>query len=261
MSSIVKHFVREGFRQLGYDVVAYPDAKTDRADAAAFPPDLSPSDRRICQAVAPFTMTSAERVAAVIAATRYIVTNGIEGDFVECGVWRGGSTMAIAHALIEMGATNRHLYLYDTFAGMSEPGDRDKATDGTSAAELLEAGGRYSPFWCYAGLREVTGNVLATGFPESNVHFVQGKVEETIPDVIPSAISLLRLDTDWYESTMHELTHLYPRLSNRGVLIVDDYGHWLGAKEATDEYFERTGFKPLLQRIDYTGRLAIKTNG
>jgi hypothetical protein len=260
MNAFVKHFVRRGVRRLGYDVVGFPPGGAGGTATAVVLPDLKPEDRRICEAVAPFTMTSPERVAALIAATRYIVANRIEGDFVECGVWRGGSTMAVAHVLNEIGATDRHLYLYDTFAGMSEPGHRDRASDGTSASQLLETGGRYSAYRCYADRREVTNNVLSTGFPERNVHFVEGKVEETIPGVAPARLALLRLDTDWYESTIHELTHLYPRLSTNGVLIVDDYGHWLGAREATDEYFERAGFKPLLQRIDYTARLVIKTN-
>ena len=257
---MVKHFVRESFRRLGYDVIAFPGAEADSGSGSAFPPDLSPADRRICEAVAPFTMTSVDRVAALVAATRYLVANDIQGDFVECGVWRGGSTMAVAHTLIETGATDRHLYLYDTFAGMSEPGERDRMADGTTAAELLGTGGRYSAYQCYAGRREVMKNVLSTGFPENHVHFVEGKVEDTIPGIVPSQIALLRLDTDWYESTKHELTHLYPLLAERGVLIVDDYGHWHGAKEATDEYFQQNGFTPLLQRIDYTGRLAIKTS-
>ena len=83
-------------------------------------------------------------------------------------------------------------------------------------------------------------------------------MEETIPTHIPHAISLLRLDTDWYESTKHELTHLFPLLSPGGVIIIDDYGHWQGAKKAVDEYFEENKIKILLNRIDYTGRIGVK---
>jgi hypothetical protein len=112
--------------------------------------------------------------------------------------------------------------------------------------------------WCYASKDEVAANLQSTGYPDENVILIEGKVEETIPQTLPDSISLLRLDTDWYESTKHELTYLYPRLSRSGVLIIDDYGYWQGAKEATDEYFSQLKMKPLLQRIDYTGRLAIK---
>jgi O-methyltransferase len=87
--------------------------------------------------------------------------------------------------------------------------------------------------------------------------FVKGPVEETIPRTTPERIALLRPDTDWYESTKHELVHLYPRLVPGGVLMIDDYGHCSGARKATDEYF--SGSLLFLNRSDYTGRLAIKT--
>lgn len=100
----------------------------------------------------------------------------------------------------------------------------------------------------------------STAYPMENVHLVKGKVEDTIPKILPSQIALLRLDTDWYESTRHELIHLYPNLVKNGVLIIDDYGHWRGSKQATDEYFDGFAPKPFLQRVDYTGRLSIKTD-
>ena len=80
----------------------------------------------------------------------------------------------------------------------------------------------------------------------------------SLPAQAPTAVALLRLDTDWYLSTKHEMEHLYPRLSAGGVLIVDDYGHWDGARQAVEEYFLTHGDKPLLARTDYTGRLAVK---
>ena len=83
-------------------------------------------------------------------------------------------------------------------------------------------------------------------------------VEDTIPNQAPKEIALLRLDTDWYESTLHELEHLYPRLVSGGVLIIDDYGHWRGAREAVDEYIDKHKLKLFLTRIDYTGRLCVK---
>jgi hypothetical protein len=75
---------------------------------------------------------------------------------------------------------------------------------------------------------------------------------------LPEQIAVLRLDTDFYESTRHELRHLYPRLVHGGVLIIDDYGHWAGARKAVDEYIAEEGIRLLLNRIDYTGRIAIK---
>ena len=78
------------------------------------------------------------------------------------------------------------------------------------------------------------------------------------PAASPPSIALLRLDTDWYESTYHELVHLYPRLSVGGILIIDDYGYWQGARRAVDRYFAEQGTRVFLSRIDETGRLAVK---
>jgi O-methyltransferase len=102
--------------------------------------------------------------------------------------------------------------------------------------------------------------MLSSGYPERNIIFVKGKVEDMIPGTMPQRISVLRLDTDWYESTYHELQHLYPLISNKGILIIDDYGFWTGAKEATDRYFQENKIPIFLNRIDRSGRLGIKCN-
>ena len=104
----------------------------------------------------------------------------------------------------------------------------------------------------------VKKNIFSIGYDPEKIHFVQGKVEDTIPATIPEKISLLRLDTDWYESTKHELEHLFPRLSKGGILILDDYGHWQGARKAADEYFNNNHISIFLSRADYTGRIAVK---
>jgi O-methyltransferase len=92
----------------------------------------------------------------------------------------------------------------------------------------------------------------------SHVRLVKGKVEDTVPKNAPEKIALLRLDTDWYESTRRELVHLFPRLVPGGVLIIDDYGHWQGARKAVDEYIAGNQVKILLNRVDYTGRIGVK---
>ena len=106
--------------------------------------------------------------------------------------------------------------------------------------------------------QQVRETLLSTGYPSERLHLVRGPVEETLPTGAPAQLSLLRLDTDWYESTAHELRHLYPRLSTGGVLIIDDYGHWEDARRAVDEYFDSEAAPLLLNRIDYTGRVAVK---
>lgn len=222
------------------------------------PRDVTAEEADIFRKIGPYTMTSVERAVSLIRAVEYVVDNRLEGAFVECGVWRGGSMMAVAYALMNMGETGRSLFLYDTFTGMPAPTARDARFDGQAASELFAAAQEDSWMRAYASLDDVTRNLESTGYPMENMHVIQGKVEDTIPQRAPEEICLLRLDTDWYESTKHELVHLYPRLVKNGILIIDDYGHWQGAKEATDEYFSQSRPAPLLHRIDYTGRLIIK---
>lgn len=163
---------------------------------------------------------------------------------------------AVAKTLLQLKDISRDLFLFDTFEGMTEPAANDFEYTGKHAKQVLseEIGSRCSD----APLEQVKEVMFSTGYPREKIHFVRGRVEETIPDSAPGTISLLRLDTDWYESTKHELTHLFPRLSRSGVIIIDDYGHWKGSRKACDEYFADQRAPILLNRIDYTGRIAVK---
>jgi len=224
------------------------------------PADVADLDRAILARIAAFTMTSLERQVALIEATRYLVRRRVPGCLVECGVWRGGSIMAVLLTLIDEGVVDRDVYLYDTFTGMTRPTEVDKTFDGTPATTHLERDVSHTGYWCVAQFEEVRRNVLSTGYPEERIHFIKGSVEETLPTCAPpEAIALLRLDTDWYESTKHELAQLFPKVSHGGVLIVDDYGHWQGAKVAVDEFLGSLQEAYYLHRIDYTGRLLIKS--
>lgn len=225
-----------------------------------WPPDVSESDRRLLARAARFTMTSLERQVALLEAVRYVIRRGVPGDFVECGVWRGGSSMIVAMALEQMGVRDRDLHLFDTFEGMTPPTDADRSLDGVSALSQLNAASKADAesVWCRAGLDDVRDAMASTGYPMERIHLVKGSVERTLPGAAPDAIALLRLDTDWYESTRHEMQHLFPRLSSAGVLLVDDYGHWQGVRRAVDEYFAEQGGCHLMHRIDYTGRMLVK---
>jgi predicted O-methyltransferase YrrM len=207
----------------------------------------------------PFTMTSPERMYSLHRAVEYLVKNNIQGDFVECGVWKGGSSMVMAKALMQHGQ-RRKLYLYDTYEGMAEPTSTDRDLDGNPAAELLDQSDKSvsHSVWCYSALDEVKSNLQSTGYDSDSIFFVKGKVEDTIPATIPGPIALLRLDTDWFDSTYHELVHLYPLLVKGGILIIDDYGHWQGARKAVDQYFNENHIVPMMYRIDYTGRILQK---
>jgi hypothetical protein len=252
-SQHLKGYVRHALRRRGYELVRRNGA--GRADELM---DISALELEIYQQIKPYTMTSVEKVMGLVRAVQYVVKNRIPGDFVECGVWRGGSMMTVALALRSLGETDRDLYLYDTFTGMPPPSGHDKRYDGTTASHLIAVGGPNARILAYASLEDVQANLGVTGYPAERIHYVQGRVEETIPATVSQRIAMLRLDTDWYESTLHELEQLYPRLEKNGVLIIDDYGHWRGSQQATDEYLARLNPVPFLNRLDYSGRLVIK---
>ena len=239
------------FSNLGYEI-------TKKASISNEAFNVDKEFRLIYDACAPFTMTSIERMFSLYNAVKYVAGNKIEGDFVECGVWKGGSSMLMAKTLNALNQPTRELYLYDTYEGMSEPTEKDVSINGRQVVENWENVKKDEKLFCYSSIDEVTRNINSTAYPESFIHFVKGKVEDTIPNVMPGKIALLRLDTDWFESTYHEMKYLYPKLEKGGVLIIDDYGHWQGAKEAIDKYFEEIGLIPLLNRIDYTGRIMVK---
>jgi O-methyltransferase len=222
------------------------------------PPDYDDEAKAIIRAVRPYTMTHPDKVFALIQAVRYVTRHGIRGDIVECGVWRGGSMQAAARTLLAAGDTARDIYLFDTFEGMPPPSAEDVRYDGRAAAELLANRPRAeSKVWAVATLEDARAGFARVPYPEEQVHFVKGLVEETVPDAAPERIAILRLDTDWYESTRHELEHLYPRLTSGGVLLLDDYGYWKGARRAVDEFVESTGERLLLTRMA-SGRVAVK---
>jgi hypothetical protein len=216
------------------------------------------AEQALIDAVQPYTMLSPARIMAFRDAVLYAERYRIPGAIVECGVWRGGAMMAAAKTLLEIGADQRDLYLFDTFEGMNEPADVDRDVAGITAAVLLDDADRdESWIWAMASIDEVRQNVLGTRYPESLIHFVEGLVEETLPSRAPGLIAVLRLDTDWYQSTKHELECLVPRVAPNGVLVIDDYGHWQGCRQAVDEFLRDFDRPVLLARTDYTGRMAI----
>lgn len=222
--------------------------------------DFTKFETNVIDRVKDFTMTSPERIVSLIRAIEYIHLNNIEGDIVECGVWKGGSIGACLLTLIKLNRTGTKIWLYDTFEGMNKPTEFDLDINGSLASErMANEDIETSWLWAKAELDVVKENISSYGYPNRNISFIKGVVEETLlSSKIPDKISLLRLDTDWYESTKIELEVLYPRLVSGGILIIDDYGHWSGCRRAVDEFFESMEFTPFFSRIDYTGRIIIK---
>lgn len=240
----VKAVLRRSLSTLGY-----------RLEPTTPAPDFERDEIATWNAVRRYTMSTPERVVSLVRAVEHLVRSRIPGDIVECGVWRGGSMMAVAHTLMRLEHRERDLVLFDTFEGMTQPGDHDfsyaRETASSVWRSLNESGLAVSQ-------DVVRRNVESTGYPSSRIRLVKGDVGVTLPDAAPERIALLRLDTDWYESTKHELCCLYPRLTRGGILIIDDYGHWLGSRKATDEFLADLATPLFLSRIDYTARIAVK---
>ena len=250
---LVKELVKDLVGRCGYEIRRRHPLYG--FDAPTLPFDLDAATLKIFEQIRPFTLTSPERIFALKNAIEYVIKNNIAGDIVECGVWRGGSMMCAALTLLSLGV-KRRLYLFDTFAGMTTPTAVDRDLLGKPAIQEFDE--RRLEF-LNVSLEEVKSNLRSTGYDENLITYIKGPVEETLPANAPQTIAVLRLDTDWYESTRHELQHLFPRVSGGGVLIIDDYGHYEGARRAVDEFIAATKLPLLLNRIDYSGRICVKS--
>jgi O-methyltransferase len=201
-----------------------------------------------------------------VRAVRYVESAKLAGAYVECGVYKGASIVAMIRTLQSLDRSNRDIWLYDTFEGMPKPEAIDKFYAASGDCDwglgtwnaLKRDDGSGGSNWVWGPLDEVKAYVGKTGYPPSRLHYIKGMVEETIPGSAPEKISILRLDTDFYSSTKHEFVHLYPRMVPGGVVIIDDYGAYAGSRKATDEYFQEKGMHVLLSRVDEHVRMFVK---
>jgi hypothetical protein len=252
----VKKVIKSLIGELGYKLI-----KVDKD--IEWPIELTNFEREIVNRILRenLSMTSIERLCSTVLACRYVIERKIEGDFVECGVWRGGHAL-IAAKMFKNAGVNKRVYLYDTFEGMTLPSEKDVKNSNNELAskEFFLKQKQTHNEWCYASIEDVKENFEKWGVLSDEVIFIKGDVCQTldIKELRPREISILRLDTDWYESTKKELEVLYPNLVKGGVLAIDDYGHWAGSKQATDEYFTNNRNRPFFQCADYSGRIAIK---
>jgi len=249
----MKIWINKLLATFGYKIVKTPAHYSVKAG-------MDKDFEEIYRACQEFTMTSESKMYALFLGVKHILHAEITGDFVECGVWRGGSAILAALTMQLKGQTDRAIYLYDTYTGMTEPTDKDKSlATGEMLGTVWQKRKRDTHVdWAYAPLEEVKRNMAVTSYPEDKLIYVKGKVEDTIPGTMPERIALLRLDTDWYDSSYHTFVHLFPRLSVGGVLIIDDYGFWQGQRDATDAYFAKHNVHILLTDIGGGGAIGVK---
>jgi O-methyltransferase len=238
-------------------------AKSSLKSQFRWPEEAEPVEISIYNSAILLTRSTELRAISLMKSVRYIIENNIPGDFIECGVAQGGSALIILSMLQELGVSDRHLYLYDLFGERPHYKGNDIEID--SKKSVADYYGEFDrgvksvmKNWQFYSMNEVKKNLSKAEYPEHLIHFIKGDVLETIVTERHPAIALLRLDTDFYDSTTAELNRLYSSVSSGGVVIIDDYGHWQGAKNATDEFFQKQEFRPLLNIVDATARLVVK---
>lgn len=184
-----------------------------------------------------------------------IFNNNIEGALVECGVHEGFQQAIWIYIIMNNNLVKRDIYLYDTFTGLVEPSKYDYTCENSKLFKYSQID-TYNYWknqiidsninnWCYVPLDKVKNNLYETGYPMEKLHFIVGNTIETlkIKENIPDKIAILRLDTDWYESSKVELEQLYNNVVTGGLIIFDDYYHWDGQRRAVDDYFESINIK------------------
>jgi O-methyltransferase len=233
MKKIIKYLLQ----QIGYKII-----KDDNLEIS-IPVEASNNEKELINLVKEYSMTDYKNLYLSTQALKYIAEKKIEGDIVECGVWKGGH-LIIFKSLCEKYNLDKKIFAYDTFDGMTESSINDFNHNGENAIDLMKktfaSENNGDNIWCYASLDLVKKNITNVLGNTNNINFIKGDVIKTLQDKknLPKKISILRLDTDFYESTKIELLTLFPLLEEEGILIIDDYGHWNGAKKAVDEFFE-----------------------
>ena len=250
---VMKRQLKQMIRAMGLEV-----KRIDKRDKVRFPGYVEQEFRDLYYKYCHETMVPWSGLYTVYNSVNYIIKNDIPGAFVECGVWRGGCISMIAEILKNADVTDRDIYLYDTFEGMTEPGDEDTHFSGAQFARpQYEAKKKKGEKWSYGPLDVVKENIAKTGYNPDRFHIVKGDVEQTLSQTRPEQICLLRLDTDWYASTKAEMDHLYPLLETGGIFICDDYGAWKGAYKAVNEYLTQNAIKPFIHVDTKFGGIAF----
>ena len=218
-------------------------------------PEMDEENKNLIEFIGEHSMTPITRRWALIKSLHYINKKKLVGDIVECGIWRGGN-LFLAKKIQDKypKELKRKFYGFDTFEGMAGP----SLHDGTKINETYQSFQNRNEPWAKASLEDVKDSSKKFFSDTGDFNFIKGMVEDTLKNKknLPNKIALLRLDTDFYESTKIELDILYPLLVDRGILIIDDYGDFSGCRKAVDEYFADKSV--LMISVDKSCRIITK---
>ena len=197
------------------------------------------------------TMIGRKRLQNLRVLTEQVIQDGVPGDFIETGVWRGGACILMRAILSAYGINDRRVWLADSFSGLPKPDETQYPAD------------QGDEFHTYTDLavnqEEVEDNFRQYDLLDEQVVFLKGWFKDTLPTLSAEKFALLRLDGDMYESTIVALNHLYPRLSINGYIIIDDYHTVPACKKAISDYCQTQGLTPDIQEIDGAGVFWKKT--
>ena len=174
-----------------------------------------------------------------------ILERGVPGDLIETGVWRGGATVFMRAVLKAHKVIDRCVWVADSFAGLPFPNGEKYPCDAKDSHHTFKE--------LVVSLEEVRSNFDRYGLLDEQVHFLKGWFRDTLPSAPIERLAILRLDGDMYESTMDALTHLYPRVSLGGCVIVDDFGAIPSCRQAVMDYRQSHGITGQIHEIDWTG--------
>jgi hypothetical protein len=205
------------------------------------------------------TMVTPKRLNNVYDLTEKIITENINGDLVECGVWKGGCVAIMAYVQ-KKHKSYKKIWMFDSFEGLPEPTEED-GENAKIYAKNKNKGNLRSIKKCVGPLEDVKAIFKKLDLNWSQAVVKRGWFQETLPNANKELkeISLLRLDGDWYESTKICLDQLYTKVSKGGYIIIDDYYHWEGARKAIDEFLQKQKIKAKIIKIDNDGAYFRKT--
>lgn len=190
------------------------------------------------------TMIGLKRMRNLRSAVETVIAEGVPGDLIEAGVWRGGASILMRGVLAAHDEPDRRVFVADSFEGLPEPDAERYPLD---AADL-----NYAEEELAVGVDEVRANFERYGLLDDRVRFVEGWFRDTLPALTEESFAVVRLDGDLYESTMDGLANLYPRLAVGGFLIVDDYG-FENSRAAVEDYRREHGISEPIERVDWVG--------